>query len=61
MNENKQSTETENLGIDPERVIVEAQDVLRQYTQYDEVVNAVNRVSLRIYEGEFVALSLIHI
>lgn len=56
MNENKQSTETENLGIDPERVIVEAQDVLRQYTQYDEVVNAVNRVSLRIYEGEFVAI-----
>lgn len=56
MNENKQSTETENLGIDPERIIVEAQDVLRQYTQYDEVVNAVNRVSLRIYEGEFVAI-----
>lgn len=55
MNEN-QSAETENLGIDPERVIVEAQDVLRQYTQYDEVVNAVNRVSLRIYEGEFVAI-----
>lgn len=56
MNENKQSTETENLGIDPERIIVEARDVLRQYTQYDEVVNAVNRVSLRIYEGEFVAI-----
>lgn len=55
MNEN-QSTAAENLGIDPERVIVEARDVLRQYTQYDEVVNAVNRVSLRIYEGEFVAI-----
>lgn len=56
MNEKKQNAATENLGIDPERVIVEARDVLRQYTQYDEVVNAVNRVSLRIYEGEFVAI-----
>lgn len=56
MNEKKHNAATENLGVDPERVIVEAQDVLRQYTQYDEVVNAVNRVSLRIYEGEFVAI-----
>ena len=38
------------------RVVVEAVDLIRQYKQYDEVVNAVNRVNLRVYEGEFVAI-----
>ena len=38
------------------RVVVETVDLIRQYTQYDEVVNAVNRVNLRVYEGEFVAI-----
>lgn len=52
----KENVATADLGIDPERVILETQDLLRQYTQYDEVVNAVDRVSLRIYEGEFVAI-----
>ena len=38
------------------RVVVETVDLIRQYKQYDEVVNAVNRVNLRVYEGEFVAI-----
>ncbi len=38
------------------RVVVETVDLIRQYKQYDEVVNAVNRVSLRVFEGEFVAI-----
>lgn len=45
-----------HLGIDPERVVLETRDLVRQYTQYDEVVTAVNRVSLKVYEGEFVAI-----
>ena len=38
------------------RIVVEAVDLLRQYKQYDSVVYAVNRVNLRVYEGEFVAI-----
>ena len=42
--------------MDDRRVVVETVDLIRQYKQYDEVVNAVNRVNLRVYEGEFVAI-----
>ena len=38
------------------RVVVETVDLIRQYKQYDSVVNAVDRVNLRVYEGEFVAI-----
>lgn len=38
------------------RVILEVRDVIKQYRQYDETVTAVNCVSFRVYEGEFVAI-----
>lgn len=38
------------------RVTLEVRDVIKQYKQYDEVVTAVNCVSFRVYEGEFVAI-----
>lgn len=43
-------------GTDPERVILETHDLTRQYEQSDEVITAVNRVNIRIREGEFVAV-----
>ncbi len=42
--------------INYDRVILEATDVVRQYRQYDEVVTAVNRATMKVYEGEFIAL-----
>lgn len=38
------------------RIILEAEDVIKQYKQYDETVTAVDRVNLKVYEGEFVAI-----
>lgn len=43
-------------SVNPERILLEARDVIRQYTQYDEVVTAVNRATMKVYEGEFVAI-----
>ena len=42
--------------INPDRVILEATDVVRQYTQSDEVITAVNRASMKVFEGEFIAI-----
>jgi len=42
--------------INYDRVILEAVDVVRQYRQYDEVITAVNRASMKVYEGEFIAI-----
>lgn len=42
--------------INPDRVILEATDVIRQYRQSDEVITAVNRASMKVLEGEFVAI-----
>ncbi len=42
--------------IDPERVMLEVTDLIKQYKQYDDTVTAVNRVSLKVHEGEFVAI-----
>ena len=42
--------------IDPNRVMLEATDIVKQYRQYDDTVNAVDRVSLKVFEGEFVAI-----
>lgn len=42
--------------IDPNRIILEATDIIKQYKQYDDVVYAVDRVSLKVHEGEFVAI-----
>lgn len=43
-------------AIDPNRIILEATDLVKQYKQYDDVIYAVNRVSLKVHEGEFVAI-----
>ena len=42
--------------INPDRVILEATDVVRQYTQSDEVITAVNRANMKVFEGEFIAI-----
>ncbi len=36
--------------------ILEAENVIKQYKQYDETVTAVNRASLTVQEGEFIAI-----
>jgi putative ABC transport system ATP-binding protein len=36
--------------------ILEATDIIRQFSQYDNVVTAVNRASISVNEGEFVAI-----
>lgn len=41
---------------DDRRVILETEDIIRQYHQYDTVVTAVQRASFRVFEGEFVAI-----
>lgn len=42
--------------INPDRIVLESIDVIRQYTQSDEVITAVNRASMKVKEGEFVAI-----
>lgn len=37
-------------------VILEAHDLIRQYTQYDQTVTAVDHVSLKVESGEFLAV-----
>lgn len=43
-------------GVDKDRVILEARELVRHFEQSDEVVTAVNRVNLKVREGEFVAI-----
>ena len=38
------------------RVILETNDLIRQYEQSGEIVTAVNRVRMKVYEGEFIAI-----
>ena len=42
--------------IDPNRIMLETVDLVKHYKQYDDVVYAVDKVSLKVYEGEFVAI-----
>jgi ABC-type lipoprotein export system ATPase subunit len=42
--------------INPDRVILEAVDVVRQYNQSEEVITAVNRANMKVFEGEFIAI-----
>ncbi|NLB16090.1 MAG: ABC transporter ATP-binding protein [Clostridiales bacterium] len=37
-------------------LILQAENVIKQYRQYDEVIYAVNRASLKVEDGEFVAI-----
>ena len=39
-----------------ERVILDVRDLLKQFDQSDEVITAVNRVTMKVYEGEFIAI-----
>ncbi len=41
---------------DDRRIILETIDVIKQYHQYDTVVTAVQRATIRVFEGEFVAI-----
>ncbi len=41
---------------DDRRVILETEDIIRQYHQYDTVVTAVQRANIKVFEGEFVAI-----
>ena len=56
MNNNELKSSIDLNTIDPNRVMLEATDIVKQYKQYDDVVTAVNRVSLKVHEGEFVAI-----
>jgi putative ABC transport system ATP-binding protein len=38
-------------------IVLETEHVIKQFHQYDNVVTAVNRVSLRVEEGEFIAIT----
>ena len=38
-------------------IILETKNLIKQYRQYDSVINAVNRVSIKVNEGEFVAIT----
>jgi len=38
------------------RILLETENLIKQYKQYDSVVTAVNRVNFKVYEGEFVAI-----
>ena len=38
-------------------IVLETENVIKQFRQYDNVVTAVNRVSLRVEEGEFIAIT----
>lgn len=38
------------------RVLLEAKDLIKQYKQYDAVITAVDRVSLKVEDGEFLAI-----
>ncbi len=38
------------------KVILKAENVIKQYKQYDSVVTAVNRANVEIYDGEMVAI-----
>ena len=38
-------------------IVLETEHVIKQFRQYDNVVTAVNRVSLRLEEGEFIAIT----
>ena len=53
--ENKTSAIDLNT-IDPNRIMLEATDIIKQYKQYDDVVTAVNRASIKVHEGEFAAI-----
>jgi putative ABC transport system ATP-binding protein len=38
-------------------IILETKDLIKQYHQYDTVITAVNRISIKVGEGEFVAIT----
>ncbi len=42
--------------IDPNRIMLETVDLIKHYKQSDDVVYAVERVNLKVHEGEFVAI-----
>lgn len=41
---------------DDRRIILQTTDVIKQYHQYDTVVTAVQRATIKVFEGEFVVI-----
>ena len=39
-----------------ERVILDVRELVKQFEQSDEIITAVNRVTMKVYDGEFVAI-----
>ncbi len=39
-----------------ERVILDVRELVKQFEQSDEIITAVNRVVMKVYDGEFVAI-----
>ncbi len=39
-----------------DRVVLDVRDLVKQFDQSDEIITAVNRVNMKVYEGEFVAI-----
>ena len=56
MNNDIKNNDLDLNAIDPNRIILETTDLVKQYKQYDDVIYAVNRVNLKVHEGEFVAI-----
>ena len=42
--------------VNSDRIILETRELIKQYEQSDEVITAVNRVNMKVYEGEFIAI-----
>jgi putative ABC transport system ATP-binding protein len=42
--------------MDFRRTVLEANDIIKQYKQYDTTVTAVDRANFSVYEGEFIAI-----
>ena len=38
------------------RIILQTENIIKQYKQYDTTVTAVNRANLTVHEGEFVSI-----
>ena len=49
--ENQESREQQG-----ERVILETRDLVKQFDQSYEIITAVNRVNMKVYDGEFIAI-----
>ena len=52
----KNAGKTADSNAKADKIILETDDLIKQYKQYDVVISAVDRVSLKVREGEFAAI-----